>query len=70
MNGSMAENFVLFGYEDLGVNIILAPDVNLLLFLDGSALYESRQQQIVYPSCWTRGGERAFYSKKLCNTLN
>ena len=64
MNGSMAEKFVLFGYEDLGIQIILAPDVTLVLFLDGSALYENHKQQIVYPSCWTHGGERAFYSEK------
>lgn len=64
MNGSMAEKFVLFGYEDLGIQVILAPDVTLVLFLDGSALYESRRQQIIYPSCWDRGGERAFYSGK------
>jgi len=62
MNGSMAEKYVLFGYEDLGVQIILAPDVTLVLFLDGSALYESRKQQIVYPSCWDKRGDRAFSS--------
>lgn len=62
MNGSMAEKYVLFGYEDLGINIILAPDVNLTLFLDGSGLYESRRQQIIYPSCWTLGGEKVFSS--------
>lgn len=60
MNGSMAEKFVLFGYEDLGVNIILAPDVTLTLYLDGSGFYESRKQQIIYPSCWDKHGDRAF----------
>lgn len=64
MNGSMAENFVLFGYEDLSIQVILAPDVNLTLFLDGSGLYESQKQQIIYPSCWDRGGDRAFSSGK------
>lgn len=64
MNGSMAEKFVLFGYEDSGINIILAPDVVLTLFLDGSGLYESRKQQIVYPSCWDKHGDRAFQPQK------
>lgn len=66
MNGCMAENFVLFGYEDLGIQVILAPDVTLVLFLDGSALYESHRRQIIYPSCWDRGGDQAFSS---ANTL-
>lgn len=64
MNGSMAEKFVLFGYEDTGINIILATDVVLTLFLDGSGLYESRKQQIVYPSCWDKHGDRAFQHSK------
>lgn len=64
MNGSMAENFVLFGYEDLGIQVILAPDVMLTLFLDGSGFYESRKQQVIYPSCWDKHGDRAFSSGK------
>lgn len=60
MTPKMAEKFVVFGYEDLGVKICLAPDVQLILFIDGSALYESRQQQIIYPDCWDKCGDSAF----------
>lgn len=62
MNGSMAEKFASFGYEDTGINIILAPDVMLTLFLDGSGFYESRKQQVIYPSCWDKHGDRVFSS--------
>ena len=65
MNGSLVEKFLYFGHEDKSVNVILAPDVNLTLFLDGSALFESRQQQIVYPSCWTHGEELKYHGKTL-----
>jgi hypothetical protein len=67
MKGSMAENFMLFGYEDLGVSVILSPDVTLTLFLDGSAVYKSTRYQIIYPSCWDKQGERAFIPQSATN---
>lgn len=67
MTPRMAEKFVVFGYEDHGVKICLAPDVQLTLFADGSALYESHRRQIVYPDCWDRCGDKAFTGETLCN---
>lgn len=63
----MAEHFVAFGYEDHRVKICLAPDVVLILFLDGSAVLENHHLQIVYPDCWDKQGQQAFNSKSLCN---
>lgn len=34
------------------VKVILAPDVSLLLFIDGSSIVESTRFVIVYESCW------------------
>lgn len=60
MNPTMAEKLLTFGYEDHGIKVCLAPDVELRLFLDGSAVYESRRQQVIYPNCWDKHGDHAF----------
>lgn len=63
MNPKMAESFVKYGYEDHGIKICLAPDAELVLFVDGSAVFESRRNQIVYPDCWDKRGDHAFQSR-------
>lgn len=66
MNQKMAENFIKYGYEDHNVKVFWRSDVELLLFLNGSAVYESRRNQIIYPDCWDKHGS----SVRMCNTLN
>lgn len=47
-----AELFSRFNADEGRINLCLAPDVSLLLFVDGSAIYISTLNFIVYESCW------------------
>lgn len=50
---SCAESFARYGADEGHVSVILAPDVVLMLFVDGSAIFISTQFFIVYESCWS-----------------
>ncbi len=50
---TMAESWFHDGASsEFHVRIILAPDMILLLFLDGSSVVESTKSFTIYESCW------------------
>ena len=50
---SMAEQWFHNGASDeFFVNIILAPNTIMLLFIDGSSIIESTNAITIYESCW------------------
>jgi hypothetical protein len=50
---SMAEQWYRNGASDeFFVNIILAPNTIMLLFIDGSSIVESTNAITIYESCW------------------
>jgi hypothetical protein len=50
---SMAEQWFHNGSsEEFFVNIILAPNAIMLLFIDGSSIVESSRYITIYESCW------------------
>lgn len=53
MNPSMAECTAKYGpIDEPNTSIILAPNVVLTLYLDGSATFQSSSTYRVYESCW------------------
>ena len=50
---SCAESFARYSADEGHISVILAPDVVLMLFVDGSAIFISAQFFIVYESCWS-----------------
>ena len=50
---SMAEQWFHNGSSDeFFVNVILAPNTIMLLFIDGSSIVESSRYITIYESCW------------------
>lgn len=50
---SMAESWFKDGSSsEFFVPVILSPDMNLLLFIDGSSIVESAKSITIYESCW------------------
>jgi len=50
---SMAEAYFRYGFEDFVTKICLAPDAELWLFLDGSAVYLTKRALILFDICWS-----------------